>query len=234
MHESVTVFIEAREVVVRLEATGEELALALPSLTGAAWRAGVLSVHQGGEELQLAGGDALDRAWHAIAKRACTLPEVARALRALGTRPAGGARPDELGEARARFLAPLMQARRRLEGDEPVEWLVAGFDAAALAERVRGAVAAIARERHEGRPAHRRALEARLLDACEPLIAALDGVREAAAALETGGDAQRFVHWRRWAAQLRALFAEADRAWRAMTTVLAGSDRPSPPAGSGR
>ena len=236
--EPVTVFIEAREVVVRLEATGEELAVALAAITGASWRAGVLSLHRDQDELQLRGGDALDRAWHALSKRACVVPEVARALRALGGARGERNERDERGvlgdrggldAARVRFFAPLMQARRRLEGEEPIDWLVAGFDATTLADRMRGTLGAIAAERHPSSPAHRRALEARLVDACEPLFEALDHVAAAARALQAGEEPQRFVRWREWASQVRALFASADRSWRVMSAVLSGDDRALPP-----
>lgn len=230
LEEAVTIFIEAQEVVVRLDATGEELVVAFPAITGASWRAGVLSLHRGQEELQLRGGDALHRAWHTIAKRACTVPEVARALRSLGGASGRRLRSDITADARNRFFAPLMQARRRLEGEEPFDWLVAGFDAAVLAERMRGAVGSLAEERHPTSPPHRRALEARLLDACEPLFVALDRVDELSRALQASGEDQRFVVWRAWAEHVRALFSDADRSWRVLEAVLGGDDRalPSP------
>lgn len=235
LQEQVTVFVEAHEVVVRLEGTGEELAVDFARITGAGWREGVLSLHLEGEELQLQGGEALDRAWHTLTRRACTLPEVARAMRAFGGARGARAGRDEIGEARQRFFSPLMQARRRLEGEGPLEWLVAGFDTAVLAERIRSAVGAIATERHPASPPHRRALEARLLDACDPLLDALVGVDAAARALLEGDDAQRFVRWRAWAERVRLLFANADRSWRVVAAILGGEDRAHPGhAGGGR
>lgn len=216
---AVTLFVEQDEVVVRLEATGDEVAVALPQLTGAAWRAGVLWLHLPDEELQLSDGESLDRAWFAVSQRACALPEVARAMRALRAESARHAM------ARERFFAPLLQARRRLEGDEPVDWRVASFDADALAERLRGTLAALALERHAERPPHRRALEAGLLDACDALFAQLRRVSDAGRAVHEAPDAHRFVEWRAWAAQLRVLFVHADQAWQAMTEVLAEGDR---------
>src|SRR5690606_6501108 len=100
LQEQVTVFVEAHEVVVRLEGTGEELAADFARITGAGWREGVLSLHLEGEELQLQGGEALDRAWHTLTRRACTLPEVARAMRAFGGAREARAGRDEIGEAR--------------------------------------------------------------------------------------------------------------------------------------
>ena len=48
---------------------------------------------------------------------------------------------------------------------------------------------------------------------------------DAGRAVHEAPDAHRFVEWRAWAAQLRALFAHADQAWQAMTEVLAEGDR---------
>jgi hypothetical protein len=223
---AVTLFVEELELVVRLDANGEELAIPLAALGGASWRAGVLTLHLADEELQLGEGEGLDRAWHALTLRTCTLPEVARGLRALGTLAGRWA------DAHARFFAPLLQARRRLEGDEPMDWKVAGFDAAVLAERVRAALAAIALERYPDRPPHRRALEAGLLDASDPFLRQLERVADAAREVHEIDDALRFVAWRSWAGELRLLFIQADRSWRAIAHVLAEegvADAPSRP-----
>lgn len=222
----VTLFVEADELVVRVEANGEELPVPLPALDGAEWRAGVLALHMAGAALRLTGAPGLDQAWHTITQRACALPEMARGLRALGLER--GAH----GGAQARFFAPLLQARRRLEGDEPLDWKVAGFDVAVLAERLRGVLAAMAQERHADRPPYRRAFEAGLLDAAEPMFHALAALGEAAREVHQGGDAERFVAWRRWAAQLRVVFVQADRAWHALAAELAG-DGQAPPGRAG-
>jgi hypothetical protein len=215
----VTLFVEGDEVVVRVEANGEELPLPFQSLDGAEWRAGVLELHMAGASLRLADGVGLDRAWHAISARACALPEMARGLRALGLERGAHA------GAQARFFAPLLQARRRLEGDEPVDWKVAGFDVTDLATRLRGVLAMMAQERHADRAPYRRAVEAGLLDAAEPMFQALAELGDVARDVHDGADARRFVAWRRWASQLRVVFVQADRAWHAVATVLADEDR---------
>ncbi len=219
LREPVTLFVEASEVVVRRESTGAEHAASLAALRGATWRAGTLALYHGEEELHLTDAPGLDRAWHGLSQRACTLPEVARALRALGL--AHGAAAED----HARFVAPFLQGRRRLESGEPVDWLVAGFDAGTLAERTRGVLAAMAMQRHAERPPHRRAFEARLHDACERLFVSLDKVGAAAAAVHAAADATRFEAWRAWAGTVQALFAETERAWRDVARHLADEDR---------
>lgn len=214
----VTLFIEHDEVVVRVEAGGEELAVALAALGGASWRTGMLALHTSEGQLQLQAAEGLDRAWHALTQRACTLPEVARGLRGLGA-PHG-----PWADAHARFFAPLLQARRRLEGDEPMDWKVAGFDPTVLAERMRGVLATLALERHAERPPYRRALEAGLLQASEPLFRQLERLAHAARAVHEGDESRRFVEWRAWTAELRALFVDADRSWSATRVVLADED----------
>lgn len=221
----VTLFVEQDEVVVRIESSGDELVTPLHALSGAAWRAGVLWLHVPDETLQLSDGDALDRAWFAVSQRACALPEVARGLRALG------AEHRRHAVARERFFAPLLQARRRLEGEEPVDWRVAGFDAETLSERFRAMLAALALERHADRPPHRRALEAGLLDACESLFAQLQRVAESGRAVHAADDSRRFTEWREWAREVRSLFAHADRAWGTVAEVLTDADRGTFPTG---
>lgn len=222
---AVTLFLEQDEVVVRLEASGDELVTPLRALSGAAWRAGVLSLHLPDEALELSDGEALDRAWYALSQRACAVPEVARNLRALR------AEDHRHAVARERFFAPLLQARRRLEGEEPVDWRVAGFGADTLTERLRATLAALALERHGERAPHRRALEAGLLDACEALFAQLQRVAEGGRAVHDADDARRFTEWREWAQEVRTLFALADRAWGTIADVLVEAERATFPTG---
>ena len=89
----------------------------------------------------------------------------------------------------------------------------------------RGPRGALGLEGPADRPPRRRALEAGLLDACDALFAQLRRVSDAGRAVHEAPDAHRFVEWRAWAAQLRALVAHADQAWQAMTEVLAEGDR---------
>lgn len=208
---AVTLFVEAAELVVRPDALDEELATPLDRLSGAAWRAGTLTLHGDDETLQLSGAEQLDRAWVAITRRACVLPEVTRGLRALGVRGLG---TDSA--LHARYFAPLLQARRRLERDEPLDERVAAFDAAALATRLRSELASLAAERHPTRAPWRRATEAELIDAADPVLRRLDVMAALSLAVREAPEHERFVAWRRWGRELRALFVDADRCWSAV------------------
>lgn len=208
---AVTLFVEAAELVVRPDALEEELATPLDRLSGAAWRAGTLTLHGGDERLQLSGAAELDRAWVAITRRACLLPEVTRGLRALGVRGAGAD-----SALHARYFSPLLQARRRLESDEPLDGRVAAFDAAALATRLRNEFASIAAERHPARAPWRRATEAKLVDAADPVFRRLDVMAALSLAVREAPEHERFVAWRQWGKALRALFVDADRCWSAV------------------
>ena len=175
--------------------------------------------------MQLTGERELARAWLAVASGACVLPEMTRGLRAMGGRHGAG------GELQARFFAPLLQARRRIETAEPMDWRLGGFDARALEERLRATLSAVAAEHHPERAAHRRALQAELLDAAEPVFERLVQLSAAAAAVHEAPDAVRFVAWRSWARALRRLFIEADRSWWAIRHAVQGP--PDHPTGKG-
>ncbi len=213
----VTLFVEEREFVVRLS-DGEESVTPLVRLTGAEWRSDVLTVHAGSEALQLTGAPQLDRLWVVLAARACGVPEMTRGLRAMGGRHASD---DEM---QLRFFAPLLQARRRLESEEPIDWKVSGVNADELATRVRSLLAAAASERYPERPAYRRALEAELLDAAEPLFDRLTMLGTVAGELHSAPESVRFVAWREWSLTLRLLFVDADRSWVAIRAALANAE----------
>lgn len=210
----VTLFVEDRELVVRL-GDGEELVLPLRELTGAEWRGEVLTVYAGEDQLQLAGAAQLDRLWVVIAARACAVPEMTRGLRALGGRHGAD---DEL---QLKFFIPLLEARRRLESAEPIDWKVGGVDASALEERTRALLGAMASERYPDRPPYRRALEAELFDAAEPMFERLAQLRDVASEFHRAPEATRFIAWRAWAFALRMLFIDADRTWIAIRRTLA-------------
>jgi hypothetical protein len=149
------------------------------------------------------------------------LPELTLALRTLGSRR----RRRGEGNEQERFFAPLLEARRAAARAADIEAAVTAFDPdrlkAAFEKTVRAMAAASA---PSGRPPARRALEARLQEHLEPLRRALAALGEAADALLIADDEVRPDAWRRWADELRTVFAAADRCWPHVDATL---DTPS-------
>lgn len=184
------------------------------ALTDATWADGTLTLYRNEERLALTGSRDLNRAWGVIVERACTLPEMTRGLRSLGTARGGST------QLQSRFFGPLLLARRRLQEPEPIEWRVSRFDAAALSARLTATIAELALERYPQSPPDRRAFEAVLEEALEPLSNSLAALAGATGHIGTAGEGRRFVAWRAWTRQLRRVFLEADRAWTSMTHSL--------------
>jgi hypothetical protein len=183
-------------------------------LTDATWAGGELGLHWERGAARVRGGEALAPAWARIVASACALPEVARGLRSLGTRRGGKA------DLQRRFFGPLLVGRRRLEEPDSMEWRLAHFDARVVRRQIDEALAGIARERHPASPPHRRALGAALDEAVEELAVQLELLDRAADAARMGAEGRRFVAWRAWTTQLRAVFVEADRAWPRILAAL--------------
>ena len=146
------------------------------------------------------------------------LPEVTRALRALGSRR--GARRGRVAssDAEARFFAPLIEARRGSMEARDAESVIAAFDAVRLARVIEGVVREFAERLAGGHPARRRALEAELTDATEELSAALTALKATAAL--AAADVDDLGRWRAWAAAVQSVFEAADRTWQAIEPIL--------------
>lgn len=185
-----------------------------PAFTDATWTGETLTLFRGGESLVISGSRDLNRAWGVVVERACTLPEMTRGLRSLGTSRGGSA------QLQTRFFGPLLMARRRLLEPEALEWRVSQFDATALSQRLAATIRELALDRFPESAPDRRALEAELGEALEPLSATLDVLAQATLRVRAEGDGQRFVAWRAWTRQLRRVFLEADRAWGSMARAL--------------
>jgi hypothetical protein len=151
------------------------------------------------------------------------LPELTLALRTLGSRRGrrGGVVEQE------RFFGPLLEARRAAARASDVETAVSSFDALRLTSSLDKIIRAIAADRAPpGRPPARRALEARLQERVEPLREALAELGERAADLLASDEESRREAWRRWAEQLRVVFACADRVWPSLDAALATTSVP--------
>lgn len=162
-------------------------------------------------------GRQLAQAAAELTRRACTLPELTRGLRGLGSQRA---RP---GSDHDRFFGALLDARRRAELlARPVDQLRA-FDPATIRGAAESALADFAAARFPESAPDRRALDAELGEIAAPLwgsLARLEHAREAARA--TPDDA-RFVRWREWAAAVAAVYAAADATWVAALPALTDS-----------
>jgi len=164
--------------------------------------------------VELEADEGLDRAWVSLVDLACPLPEFMRGLRALGSTRGG----DDA--VQSRFLTPLLYARRRLEDERDLENRLDSFNARQLAERISQAVGALAAESFPKSAPDRRALEAELLDALEPLFARLHDLHGVAERFLASAPEVRFDAWRSWVDDVAAVFAEADRSWRAAVQLL--------------
>jgi len=184
------------------------------SLSGAIWRTGFLSIHGTAGILELEADQGLDLAWVLLVSLACPLPEFMRGLRALGSTRGG----DDA--VQSRFLTPLLHARRRLEDERDLESRLDSFNGRQLAERMRQAVEVLAAESFPKNAPDRRALEAELLDALEPLFARLHALHGVAERFRASAPEVRFEAWRSWVADVAAVFAEADRSWSAAVQLL--------------
>jgi hypothetical protein len=184
------------------------------AFTDATWAGETLTLYRHDDILAISGSRELNRAWGVVVERACILPEMTRGLRSLGTSRGGHA------QLQTRFFGPLLHARRRLQEPDALEWRVTHFDARALSDRLAATIRELAMERFPESPPDRRALEAELGEALEPLAGNLEALADAAERIRSDPDGQRFVTWREWTRQMRRVFLEADRAWASMADSL--------------
>lgn len=142
------------------------------------------------------------------------LPELARALRALGSSRRSG------GERQTQFFVPLLEARRRAaEAGSPVARIRA-FDAVELGRALDRAIERILAEWPDQRPSARRALRAELGERVGQYSAALHLLSSRATEVLAAEESARLDAWRAWTTQLMAAFDAADRAWMSLRSVV--------------
>lgn len=159
--------------------------------------------------------DALDTA---LVAACCALPEFTRAMHSLGS-----SRARTNAVAQREFLSPLLEARRRAEESVARSAVVAAFDADKLRRAIESYVTAITQRSTDTRPAARRAFGAAAADVVEPLLTALEDVGRLASAAAMPPPDSRVRSWRRWCRALQALFAEADRGWLRLESLVVSS-----------
>ena len=189
--------------------------------------ANVDSVHGSGEEIDLVVRDgthvtitAPEDVRKEIVGRCRALPELTRTLRAFGSsrgrRVAPGGRTTDASEQQ-RFFAPFLDARRTA-GGATGNGVIEAFSATTLSDALTGTLQQFAADRQPEPGSARRALEAELVDASEPLFDALTALRESADAALAAAEDLRL--WRVWSAQLRTTFETADRVWITLDEAL--------------
>ncbi len=212
-----TVDDDALTLVARAGAAERLLRIPLSAIDIVASEANELVVSvRDGRRVTIASPDA-SRLHGDIAARCFALPELTRTLRSFGSRRGNRGRRPSAAVEQQRFFAPLVDARRTAsKGASPTE-TIASFESVALARAVEDALRKLAERFGQNGPA-RRALEAELVDATEPLQAALRTLGERAT--EAREHSEEIRAWRAWALSLRDVFEAADRVWLALDVAL--------------
>jgi hypothetical protein len=194
-----------------------DVVISFVALEGLAYRDARLTLHmRHGDVIRADGTPRLAALAREISTQVCSLPELTRPLRSLGSRR------GRLGTEHDRFFAPLLAARRRGERATDVRSRLKAFDAAGIAAALDESIAAFAKDRYPRSAPDRRALEAELLEIALPLRTSLDALEVyARRAVETaGGDETAFVRWRSWCGSIQEVFDRADRCWIAFGALL--------------
>ena len=141
------------------------------------------------------------------------LPELARAMRAMGSSRRSG------GERQSHFFLALLEARRRAEQATSAEGRLEAFDAAELTRALERAIERILGDWPDKRPSVRRALRAELGERVVSYSAALVVLGERRREVAGADERERLTAWRAWTHQLSLTFEAADRAWMALISV---------------
>jgi len=142
------------------------------------------------------------------------LPELARALRALGSARRSG------GSLQSQWFLPLLDARRRAAEARSAQACVRSFDSMELMRALDRAIDKIVAGWPDERPSALRALRAELIERSSSYSRALAVLTERATAALAADEPERLDAWRAWTIQLAATFDAADRSWMAMRSVV--------------
>ncbi|MBL0169279.1 MAG: hypothetical protein IPP90_00945 [Gemmatimonadaceae bacterium] len=189
--------------------------LALEGIDGLSQTASQLTLYlASGDVLDLTGDESLRALGGQLMDRACAMPELTRGLRALGSlRGTPGAAHDA-------WFAPLLSARRAIEGISDPLRQVTLMDASRLTESMSRVLAELAAVRAPTDIPQQRAIEAVLEEYAEPLFLALARMGLAADALSGSAPDTRLSDWRRWVDSVREVFASADESWKDAAVLL--------------
>jgi len=142
------------------------------------------------------------------------LPELTRALRALGSSRRSG------GSLQSQFFHPLVDARRRAADAKSAPARVGAFDSSQLAQALDRSIDRIVAEWPDKRESVRRALRAEMQERASSYTNALAVLAERAAEAIAADESTRLETWRAWTVQLAATFVAADRSWLALRSVV--------------
>lgn len=144
------------------------------------------------------------------------LPELTRALRALGSSRRSG------GDIQSLFFRPLLDARRKAAEARTPRARLRAFDARELLAGLEKSVTRLVAEWPDPRESAKRAIRAQIDERTAELERALARLTELAATVETADPPQQLKAWRAWTVQLQRTFESADRSWLAIQSVMAG------------
>lgn len=227
--------VRGRDIDAEGQASLDEGAMLLQWPAAAAWRLALdglegVAIHpqrctlylRDHDVLELTGGDDLRPLALSLLAAACQMPELMRGLRAFGLTRVPATGPDDpLAAAHDAWFAPLLDARRAVQGvSDPLRQL-ALLDGATLSTHMQQVLIDLSRTL-TSQPAEQRALEAVMEDEAAPLFEALTRMTMAGEALRGSAMDSQLAEWRRWVEKVRWVFAAADDAWEQIALVLRG------------
>ena len=170
----------------------------------------------GHDILELRGDEALRPVLRRLLDQLYRVPEVLRSARHFGALDA----PPHLQVAHDHWFAPLLTARRALEGVSDPLRQVALSDADSMATGIRQRCEFLAARQEPAGGAPQRALAAQLEDDALEAITAVASMALAADTLRRGDDETRCADWRRWVAALVRVAHAFETGWLAVEQRL--------------
>ena len=170
----------------------------------------------GHDILECRGDEALRPFLRTLQDHLCRVPELLRGVRHFGALEAS----PRIQAAHDRWFAPLLTARRALEGVSDPQRQLALCDADTMALGMHQSCAFLAAQAEPAGGARQRALAAELEEAAREALAAIASMALAADALRRGDDETRFADWRRWISALERVARAVEAGWVAVEQRL--------------
>jgi len=219
--------VQGREIDTLAEVTLDQHTLVLAWQDATPWRLSLSDIEgiAGGpssltvylvsnDVLDLRGDEQLRSLGLQLLDRACAMPELTRGLKSLGS-----SRGTPVA-AHDRWFAPLLAARRSVEGVSDPARQVMLLDAATLTSEIERAISEIAATRASGDAAEQRAVEAALEEEAAAVFTTIQIMGVAGDVVRGGAVDTRIADWRKWVETVRAGLAAADEAWSGLAGEL--------------